>query len=252
MTRNVWIGAITGVILLGMGIFFMSKANIAPSVQENRGNNAENAPPKTPDGSILYVPIGDSYTIGNGLLEEERWPNLLTQNLQNEGIPVVLAENPAVSGWTVNDAYETEIPVLERVKPGFVTVLIGANDVFRNRSTAAFEQDLQRLLDRIEEVVPDAKVLMVTIPDYTVSPAGLSYGAGPAEQQLLQAANGVIRAEAESRGFAVADLTEVSREAGPDESMFIDDGLHPSAAQMELWERVIFEEAKTLLKESSS
>lgn len=218
-------------------------------MQENSGNNAGNIPFTSQKGDIVYVPIGDSYTIGNGLLEEERWTNILAEHLREKGIPVVLAENPAVSGWTTQMAIETEVPVVERIQPDFITVFIGANDVFRGNSTATFENDLNQLLDRVESAAPGAKILLITIPDYTVSPAGISYGAGRTEQQQLEAANEVTRQAGEKRGYPVADLTDVSRKAGSDPAMFIDDGLHPSAEQMEQWETVIFPKAKELLQE---
>lgn len=39
---------------------------------------------------LRYVALGDSYTIGEGVLEEERWPNLLVDSLADSGIEVML------------------------------------------------------------------------------------------------------------------------------------------------------------------
>lgn len=226
-------------------LLFVSSSD-TNTMQEKSGNNAVNKNVSITEGDIVFVPIGDSYTIGNGLQESERWPNLLTEHLREEGIPVVLAENPAVSGWTIQMAIDTELPVVERIQPDLVTVFIGANDVFRGTREEIFENDYRQLLDDLEKIVPEAKIILITIPDYTVSPAGLSYGSGRAEQEKLEAANTVIRQAGEDRGYPVADLTEVSRAAGPDPAMFIDDGLHPSAAQMIEWEKEIFPIAKDL------
>lgn len=197
---------------------------------------------------IRYISIGDSYTIGNDLAEDERWPNLLVKSLRAAGISIELVANPAVSGWTVQDAIRTELPVVAAEDPNFVTVLIGANDAFRRTPVEQFRSDLRELLDGIASAVPSAKVLMVTIPDFVSSPQGRVYGASSEDAKLLAEYNAAIAAEAQARGYALADIYPISNRVAHDPAMFNLDGLHPSAVQTALWEEVIREPALKLLR----
>lgn len=205
---------------------------------------------QNPD-SYRYVAIGDSYTIGNGLGESERWPNMLAESLRSAGIPVDLVANPAVSGWTTRMAIQDELPVVQREQPNFVTVLIGANDAFGGREPETFRGDLEELLDGIIAAVPEVKILLVTIPDYPNSPAASGYNPLQirSETQRLEQYNKIIKEEAKERKLPVADIYPASQRIARDESMFIPDGLHPSAKQTRIWEEVIRPVAIDYLKQ---
>lgn len=61
--------------------------------------------------TIRYIPIGDSYTIGEGIPEERSWPSLLTHHLQQEGTAIQIIANPSQTGWTTQDAIDHELPI---------------------------------------------------------------------------------------------------------------------------------------------
>src|SRR5437667_11023298 len=79
-------------------------------------------------GTVRYFPIGDSYTIGEGLDANENFPSLLTAHLNQSGIAIELLGNPAKTGWTTQDAIDNDLPLFKRLKPDFSTLLIGVND----------------------------------------------------------------------------------------------------------------------------
>ncbi len=60
---------------------------------------------------IRYAAIGDSYTIGEAVAEEERWPNLLVGHLREAGVEIEIVANPSVTGWTTQDLIDKELPV---------------------------------------------------------------------------------------------------------------------------------------------
>ena len=193
----------------------------------------------TSTGEIRYVAIGDSYTIGYGVLEVDRWPNVLVNNLKKEGININLVANPSVSGFMVRDAIDFELPEVEKIKPDFVTVLIGANDSFSQKETEVYQKDLIELLDRLEKILPNPKnIVLITIPDYSISPQAFGF---PKEQlsKLIQDYNEVIKKEANKRGLRVADIFPVSQTM-IEANDYIEDGLHPSAKGYLKWEKVIF------------
>lgn len=213
---------------------------------QNKSQTSMNTQNKS-QNEITYVPIGDSYTIGNGVSAENRWPNVLVGHLKDEGIDMELMENPAVSGFTVRDAIRIELPVVEKVKPDFVTVLIGANDSFAQRDVKAFHGDLIQLLDKLQSILPSPKnIVLITIPDYSKSPAASSFDT-QGVSELIKDYNVAINEEAKKRGLKIADIFPVSQTMTGRED-YIDDGLHPSAAGYTKWEKIIFPVVRDVLK----
>ena len=199
------------------------------------------------EGEITYISLGDSYTIGNGNLEEERWPNVLTRHLNEAGIKVRLIANPAVSGYTVQDAIQTELPIVKKLKPDFVTVLIGANDNFAQVPVLNYERDLKELLDKLQSMLKNPKnIVLITIPDYSKSPAAAGYETSGTSESINEY-NKIIKSEAEKRNLKVADIFTVSQTmTGADD--YISDGLHPSAQGYAKWEKVIYPVVYEFLK----
>ncbi len=188
---------------------------------------------------IRYVAIGDSYTIGLGISESSRWPNVLTNHLRQRGININLIANPAVSGYTVRDAATLELPVIEKIKPDFVTVLIGANDNFGQKDTKLFRQELEELLNKLQSILTNPKnIVLITIPDHSKSPASIGYQTQDVSK-LIEEYNQAIRDEANKRDLRVADIFPISQTMTDNED-YISDGLHPSAKGYAKWEEVIF------------
>ena len=203
------------------------------------GNKTRPMPDKTEsDPQIQYIPIGDSYTIGNGVNEFERWPNVLVKNLKAKGIDIELIANPAVSGYTVEDAIRNELPLVRKLQPDFVTVLIGANDNFRLKSPKIYSRELIAFLDELQSILNNPKnIVLITIPDYSISPAASGNNIDGISKSIEEY-NLVIKSEAEKRGLKVADIFPVSQTMiGADD--YIPDGLHPSAQGYGKWEKVI-------------
>lgn len=193
---------------------------------------------KTNDPVIRYVAVGDSYTIGLGVAENERWPDILVKHLQNQGVQIELVRNLGISGYTVSDAITLEIPEFEKLKPDFATLLIGANDQFVNAGGEGFREEFKEILDRMQKVV-GKNMIVITLPDYTNAPGGKRFALNDANSRSIDLYNSIIKEEAQKRGLMVADIAEVSRRNTSPE-YFISDGLHPSGRGYQAWEEVIF------------
>jgi lysophospholipase L1-like esterase len=197
---------------------------------------------------IRYVPIGDSYTIGTGGPLQQSWPAVLTEHLRAEGIDIRLIANPARPGWTTGNAIELELPVFERLKPDFATLMIGTNDCARDADPKQFRANFARLLDAMLAVLPEPKrLLVVNIPDFSLSPAWKMYDASNLAARRVAAFNAVIAGESRKRGITVVDIYAVSRKMKDDLSWFARDGLHPSAKGYALFEAAVYPHAKRLL-----
>ena len=132
-------------------------------------------------------------------------------------------------------AIELELPQLDALRPGFVTLLIGVNDVVQGLPEDGYRRNVGVILDDLVARVGPGRIMIVTTPDYTVTPAGADYG-DPAQQAArIRTNNGIIWSLAAARGIVVVDIYDLSLRASTDRSLVASDGLHPSGAQYALW-----------------
>lgn len=198
--------------------------------------------------TIRYVALGDSYTIGSGVNPSQAWPSLLTDHLRSSGIDVELVANLARNGWTSQDVLKSQVPVLVSLKPDVVTILVGANDWVRGTDKDTFTKQLKDLLDHLQKILPaPGQILVVTIPDFSVTPYAQNFGNALNVRTGLAGFNAIITQEAQARGLKVVDLFKVSQRMGEDPSL-VADGLHPSPKGHLLWEEAIYPAALELLK----
>ena len=192
--------------------------------------------PRQAPPAVRYVALGDSYTIGTSVAEHERWPNQLAERVAR----IDLVANLAVNGFTSGDVIDVELPRLPDLRPELVTLLIGVNDVVQGVPEAAYRANVADILDALVGHVGAGRVLVVTTPDYTVTPAGADYGDPATQSAAVRRYNAINTELAEGRGIAVVDIHDVSLLAATDRSMVANDGLHPSGAQYALWvERIV-------------
>src|SRR5438445_1480393 len=184
---------------------------------------------------VRYVALGDSYTIGTSVAASERWPIQLVERLGGAGRPLQLAANLAVNGFTSGDVLAVEVPRLVDLRTGFVTLLVGVNDVVQGVPEATYRANLELILDALERSVPIGRIVTVTTPDYTLTPAGADYGEPDARRAGIVRLNAILEETARGRGVAFVDIFDVSTRAASERSLVADDGLHPSGAQYALW-----------------
>ena len=204
---------------------------------------------QTTMAQIRYLPFGDSYTICEGAKESERWPNILTLHLQEKGIDIELIGNPSVTGWTTQDLIDKELPLYRKEKPNFSTLLIGVNDWVQGVSKKDFRKNLSFIMDEMLEPLTSAeRLIVITIPDFSVMPEGPKYSKGRDISAGLQEFNKIIKEEAAKRNLKVVDIFDLSQKAKDNPKLVGPDGLHPSAAEYANWEEVIFPVVYGVLK----
>ena len=202
-----------------------------------------------PKEKIRYAVIGDSYSCGEGASPKESWPALMTQHLNAQGLHVDLVSNPSVTGWTTKDAIDRELPKFINSDPNFATLLIGVNDWVQGVDETTFRNRFSYLVDQMLAVLPNKKrLLVVTIPDFGVTPTGPKYSRGRNIHEGIMQFNQIVTEEARKRGLAVVDIFPLSKKMGQDKSLVAKDGLHPSAKEYAEWEKIIFPAALELLK----
>jgi lysophospholipase L1-like esterase len=181
--------------------------------------------------TVRYVALGDSYTIGTAVAADEAFPTQLAAAV--DGLELVA--NLGVNGYTTSDLIRDELPALAELDPGFATLLVGANDAVQDVPTARYEANVTTILDALLDRLPTQRVIVVTIPDYTVTPAGGDYGDPVVRSAAIRANNDAMTRLATARGLAVVDIHDISLDAATDRALVADDGLHPSGAQYARW-----------------
>ena len=190
----------------------------------------------TPEARLRYVALGDSYTIGTSVTEAERFPNQLVARLPE----LELVANLGVNGFTSRDLIEVELPRLPALKPDVVTILIGVNDVVQGVSASTYKDNLVRILPELVALVGADRILVVTIPDYTVTPQGAAFGDPGQQSAAIREFNSLMTQLATTNGITVVDIYDISLEAGADRTLVASDGLHPSGDQYGRWvERIV-------------
>lgn len=196
---------------------------------------------------IRYVALGDSYTYGTGAGRGQDWPSVLTANLHKKGINIALVGNLAQSGWTTKQVLDLELPVYHTLEPSFATLQIGANDWVRGVPPETFRQNLAAILEGMLKDVPSDRIIVVTIPDYSITPGGIGIGLGREASSGIQEFNMIIQEESAKRKIMVVDVFEVSQAMRDDPTLVSDDGLHPSAKEYAIWEQLIYPVAYNII-----
>lgn len=194
------------------------------------------APSAQEDAALRYVALGDSYTIGTSVAEAERWPNQLVERVGE----LELVGNPSVNGYTTADLITDELPQLDALRPEFVSVLIGVNDVVQGVPDSQYAGNLAVILEELLTRLPPDRILCVATPDYTVTPSGAAFGDPAQQSDGIVRFNAILREACEQRSIRfVPEIFEISQAALEDPTLVADDGLHPSGSQYSLWVEAI-------------
>jgi lysophospholipase L1-like esterase len=180
-----------------------------------------------------FLALGDSYTIGEGVAEADRWPVQLAKRLRESGLPVSEPEIVARTGWTTD---ELDAAITERAPRGpyaIVTLLIGVNNQYRKRSVDDFRTQLRGLIGRATGFAGGApqRVVLVSIPDWGVTPFNAARDRATVAREI-DAFNAAARDEARRANVQWVDITDLTRAAPGD---VVGDGLHPSAGMYRQW-----------------
>lgn len=189
---------------------------------------------------MRYVALGDSYTIGTSVASADRWPDQLARALGPAEPRLELIANLAVNGYTSADLIRAELPAVAAFAPAFVSVLIGVNDVVRRVPLERYAANVGTILETLLALVPADRIVTVSTPDYTITPAGADYGDPRRQHDGIVAVNETLARLAADRGIAHVDIFDLSLRAAMDQRLIAHDGLHPSGAQYATWlERIL-------------
>ena len=200
--------------------------------------------------SFSYLALGDSYTIGQSVEEDQRWPVQLAAELGNQGVSVRPPIIVARTGWTTTalmNAIENDDNLGNQYD--MVSLLIGVNNQFQGRSVESFVPEFEALLQRSIRLAGNnpQRVFVLSIPDYGVTLFGSSRG--PFVSRSIDEYNAVVEATCKEYQVRYFNITPISREAASDLALLASDNLHPSGKMYKRWVDLIAADVKQLLIE---
>ncbi len=219
------------------------------------GPEPETVQPAAPEKSkpLTYLALGDSYTIGEAVTPEERWPVQLVRTLRENGIdmedPVIIAR----TGWTTGELKDAIAASDTKGPFDLVSLLIGVNNQYRGMDITIFVQEFKELLDTAIGFAggnPD-RVFVVSIPDWGVTP----FAEGRDREQIaseIDAYNRVLQAACNATGVRYVEITDISRMVPEMDGLVAPDGLHPSGAMYAAFVQRIAPGVTAMLEEDSS
>ena len=180
-----------------------------------------------------FLVLGDSYSCGTGISIEESFPSQLadTLHLSKERFFVV-----AKNGWTTENLLDSLLAIPKPTfQVDFITLLIGVNDQYDGVPIPVFLRNFQEILTHIERTWPDVPVMVLSIPDYGVTPFGMEKPETIAGE--IDQFNTMIEAELAVHGaqFSYVDITTHYRKVGGQAKNLAPDQLHPSKAVYHHW-----------------
>lgn len=176
-----------------------------------------------------YVAIGDSLTAGTGDqypgIEHLSWADRLAQALADQ-VQGFTYHNLAVRGKTSAEMIAEQLPRAIALKPDFVTILAGGNDLrVPGWHPEQFRQNLTKLVQPfVESGVTVAVVTM--IDNLLAQPAAMQEHMQPM-YTALRLVNRVVRDVARDYGLLLIDLEQVADLH--DSEMISADGIHANS-----------------------
>src|SRR5207247_2288616 len=104
------------------------------------------------------------------------------------------------------EAIDHELPTFLESKPDFATLQIGVNDWVQGIDGEIFRKNFKHLVDQMLATLRGKdRLLVVTIPDFGVTPTGPKYARGRNISEGIASFNKIITEEATNRGLRIVD-----------------------------------------------
>jgi acyl-CoA thioesterase-1 len=199
-------------------------------------------------GPVIYLALGDSTGLGLGAKNGYGYVEQLTARIQNErpGSRVVklcrLGETTYGLGQRINEG----LPV----KPTFVTLSIGINDLMNRVSEEQFAANYEGIVKFLKRLT--VPVVITNLPDFSSAPR-LPNSLREEVRAKLVLFNKRIEEVARRHGLFLVDLYSASSTAiSTDPKFFSSDGFHPSEAGYEFWTRMMWPKVKIAIEERNA
>lgn len=182
-----------------------------------------------------FLALGDSYTIGESVSADDRWPVQLVKALNEKSENFTPPHIIATTGWRTDDLKKAILADDPRHDYDLVSLLIGVNNQYQGRPAKEYETEFEELLKMAINFAggDESKVLVVSIPDYGYTPFGKEKLKTISRE--IDEFNAVNRAISRKHDVTYVYITDISRLGFDDPELVASDGLHPSGKMYRKW-----------------
>jgi lysophospholipase L1-like esterase len=220
-------------LIIFAGIFFLSpKANVRKMTAQTIDTSSNQNSLKT------YLALGDSYTIGESVLENDRYPVQTIKLLNNPKFRFSEPEIIATTGWTTADLQNAISNYhFKNSAYDIVTLLIGVNNQYQGKSQSEYKEQFTALLQKSIQLAGGkaSHVVVISIPDYSVTP----FASGRNDKDKIVAEidsfNAINKQVSQTYGTDYLYITDETRKAATDKTLITSDGLHYSGKEYAIW-----------------
>lgn len=187
-----------------------------------------------------YLALGDSYTIGQDVSADQRFPAQTVALLRQSNIAIKDPQYIATTGWTTQNLIAAINQQNLQGPFDIVTLLIGVNDQYQRMDTGGYRKRFTQLLLKAIELTGNnfSRVIVLSIPDYSVTPFVPAADKGRVQREI-DLFNSVNKEITLTYNIRYLDITPSTREAANDASLIANDGLHPSGKEYKKWAEML-------------
>ena len=179
--------------------------------------------------NLKILALGDSYTIGQSVCETCKFPEQLKDSLLKklDSVKTIDLKVIARTGWTTTNLISAIKNETISSDYELVTLLIGVNNQYQNKSFSIYELEFPELLEIATKAANGNKnnIIVVSIPDYAFSPFGNGNKIISTE---IDKYNDFAKNYCSKNNITFVNITEITRQGLVDKSLVASDGLHPS------------------------
>ena len=205
--------------------------------------NPENDPvTETPQPTLKYLALGDSYTIGESVCSSCRFPEQLKAQLSQSLGKSISLQVIATTGWTTSNLLGAVSAQNPSADQDLVTLLIGVNNQYQHQPFARYETEFPQLLQKAIALAKGDKrrVIVVSIPDYAYTPFGQNSVNPAMISTEINQYNAFAESYSAQQGVAFINITDITRQGLEQPQLVASDGLHPSqSAYAKFVERIL-------------
>jgi lysophospholipase L1-like esterase len=200
---------------------------------------------------LKYLALGDSYTIGEGVPEEDRYPNQLVAKYNaasefNFAPPTFIAK----TGWTVAEL-EEGVRKTKKLAPPYdlVTLLIGVNNQYREKPVDEFKVEFRKILLQAIGLAGNLPnhVIVLSIPDWGATPFAVEKKSDQAKVAVeIDSFNKAKKEICKQYGVYFIEITDHYRTICAQPDMVVSDKHHPSGLIYKIWADKLYDQVKVL------
>lgn len=195
------------------------------------------------EDNVRFLALGDSYTIGESVVANQRWPVQLIDSLSSRGLEYLECRIIATTGWRADNLKEAIHGAKIKDEFTLVSLLIGVNNFYQGKSVESYKAEFEALLRTAIELAGGirSRVFVLSIPDYGYTPFGKNNQA--AISSGIDAYNKVNEAVTNSFDVKYFNITDITRRGLNEPDLVAFDGLHPSGKMYAQWVKKILSES---------